>query len=138
MSISPRSSGFLLFPRGGGSSGERVTTVVAYEFQCDKTLPEMLQALRNRTGWQWLQRYSDIWDDYLSANVPERDVIVKVFMKVEPFQTPAVEDRGRYVFQLKFTIPEARSRWEQLAGAVLDDLVPLIGATDVQQTAAYQ
>lgn len=114
-----------------------MTTVVAYEFTCEKTLSEMLGLLRDGTPWQWHERFSDIWDDYLSANVPERDVIVKVFKKLKPFHAPDPQDRDHYLFELKFRVPEARSRWKELSEAILEDLVPVVGAREIRRTGAY-
>ena len=114
-----------------------MTTVVAYKFTCDKTLSDMLGLLRDGTPWQWHERFSDIWDEYLSANMPERDVIVKVSKKLEPFQRPDPEDRNRFVFEMKFLIPEARTSWKEFSQAILDDLVPVLGAKDIKRTGSY-
>jgi hypothetical protein len=44
-----------------------MATVVAYEFRSNTALHQMLPLLRSGTSWEWRERSSDIWDDYLAA-----------------------------------------------------------------------
>ena len=94
--------------------------VVAHAFNCDLELPRILAELRARTSYEWIERDSFFWGDYISAGVSD-GVIAKIFE----------EDPG-YLIEVKFTDDRLRGDWERAAGEVMDQLLPLIGARDVR------
>lgn len=112
-----------------------MSMVVAYEFRCDKTLPQMLEALRASTPWEWHERFSDLWDEYLSAHGLPNDLIVKIFCQTAMAFLPP--EPGRYKCELKFCTREVQRRWKKLTNDSLRQLVPLLGATDVKPTDSY-
>ena len=94
--------------------------VVAHAFNCDLELPEILAELRARTSFEWIERDSFFWGDYISAGVSP-GVIAKVFE----------EDPG-YLFEVKFSDDRLRADWERATHEVMDQVLPLIGARDVR------
>ena len=114
-----------------------MSLLLAYEFQCDMTLSQMLELLRAETPWDWRKRESDIWDDYLAAG-DDTGFVIKIFQKLEPYGMPKPEDRDRFHFEMKFLNTKA----SLLSGRHVRDvlhkrLVPLLGARDIQSTSAY-
>lgn len=102
-----------------------MSLVVAFAFECDKSLPQMLDALRAGTTWQWYERDSDLWDEYLSAQASPNQLSVKVFT-----------EENRYLLEFKCLTPEAEARWEELTQTALGKLVPLLGAREVRRAPA--
>lgn len=94
--------------------------VVAYAFNCDLELPQILRELRARTEFEWIERDSHYWGDYISAGVSE-GVIAKVF----------IEDPG-YLFEIKFDDDTLQWDWDDAADEVINQVLPLIGARDVR------
>lgn len=94
--------------------------VVAHAFNCDLDLAEILGELRARTSFEWIERDSFFWGDYISAGVSP-GVIAKIF----------IEDPG-YLIEIKFRDDSLRGDWERAAGQVMDELLPLIGGRDVR------
>ena len=114
-----------------------MSLVVAYAFQCEKTLAQILATLQTGTGWAWVERSSDIWDDYLSANSPGGEFIVKIFQKLEAYSPPDPADHGRYVFEFKCLTDDAERDWQEHTRFILEQLVPILGATGVASTRSY-
>jgi hypothetical protein len=94
--------------------------VVAHAFNCDLQLSQILKELRAQTEFEWIERDSFFWGDYISAGVFP-GVIAKVF----------IEDPG-YLFEIKFDDDALRADWERAARQVRDQVLSLIGACDVK------
>ena len=109
---------------------------MAYEFRSEKNLAGMSTVLRTKTPWEWLDRSSDFWGDYLSANVPP-GLIVKLFKKVTPFARPKPDDEGWFHLEFKYVSDEAREAYERLTQELMDQLMPLLEAEDVEPTTGY-
>jgi len=102
-----------------------MSLIVAYAYRSDKTLPEQLAALRTGTDWEWQERDSEFWGDYLSAQAVAEELMVKIF----------AEDDG-YLFEFKCLTPEAEARWEEHVRLVLRQLAPLVQAQEVRRAPA--
>ena len=114
-----------------------MSLLLAYEFQCDKTLSQMLELLRSDTPWEWRKRESDIWDDYLAAG-DDAGFIIKIFKKLEPYGDPDPAERDRFHFEMKFlNIRTTLLSTKHVRAVFHEQLVPLLGAKDVQTAAAY-
>lgn len=114
-----------------------MSLLLAYEFQCDKTLSQMLELLRADTPWHWHWRESDMWDDYLSAG-DDAGFVIKIFKKLEPWAQPDPADRDRFHFEMKFlTAPAVRLSSTHVRSVLHERLAPLLDARDVQPTSAY-
>jgi hypothetical protein len=96
--------------------------VVAYAFRSDLSLVQMHESLRANTSWQWRERDSEFWGDYISAQGTLQPVMVKIF----------VEGDG-YLLELKFQDDGLRESWEPVAEAVMDLLLPSLAATGVRK-----
>jgi hypothetical protein len=102
-----------------------MSVVVAYAFRSDKSLPQQLEALRAGTDWDWSERDSEFWGDYLSAQAHPDDLMVKIFVEADG-----------YLFEFKCMTPAAEARWEDLTRVALRRLAPLVGAQEVRRTAS--
>jgi hypothetical protein len=91
----------------------------AYTFRSALSLTEIIATLRAKTPWEWLERDSEFWGDYTSAQVSP-DLIFKIF----------VED-DRYLAELKFEDESLIPHWEALAAPWLRQVLPHLGATDI-------
>ena len=99
-----------------------MSLIIAYAYRSAKSLPEQLVALRAGTDWQWHERDSEFWGDYLSAQAPVEEVMVKLF----------AENDG-YLIELKTLTPEADALWEERTRSVLRQFAPLVGAEEVRR-----
>lgn len=95
--------------------------VVAYSFRSDMALSEVLDTMRANTTWEWWERDSEFWGDYISAQSTSQPVMVKIF----------IEGDG-YLLELKFLDDNLRTAWEPVAEGIINDLLPSLSATDVQ------
>ena len=112
-----------------------MSLVVSYEFQCDRTMPQMLDLLRAGTPWTWKEGFSDIWDDWLGAVVRPDELVVRIFYKVEAFQPPT--EPGRYLIEIKLFTPDAEQQTEREADALLKQLAPVLGAAGFVRAVGY-
>jgi len=99
-----------------------MSLVVAYAFRSDKDLAQQLDALRAGTDWDWIERDSAFWGDYISARANEEGLMVKIFSEAEG-----------YLFEFKCLTPEAEALWEERTRGVLRLLAPLLGAQELQR-----
>jgi hypothetical protein len=97
-----------------------MSVVVAHAFNCDLELSEILEELRARTSFRWIERDSFYWGDYISAGISP-GVIAKIF----------IEEPG-YLFEVKFSDNSLSWDWEGPVREVMDQVLPHIGARDVR------
>lgn len=102
-----------------------MSLVVAYAYRSEKKLPDQLAALRAGTDWEWHERDSEFWGEYLSAQAVAEELVVKIF----------AEENG-YLFEFKCLTPEAEARWEERTRLVLRQLAPLVQAQEVRRAPA--
>ena len=98
--------------------------IVAYAFDGDRTLEQILTELRERTDRSWRERDSFWWGDYLSARWAP-GILVKIF----------VEEPG-YLLEIAFEDDDLRTSWERSARQVVDALLPLLDARNVRRAPA--
>src|SRR6266545_6646341 len=104
--------------------------VIAYAFNAREPLakvPDLLRHLRAHTALEWIERDSDLWGEYVSANVASPKAVAMVFPP---------EDDDRYNVELKFFDDALRDTWETASDALLQQFLPHLGATDVAITIA--
>lgn len=95
--------------------------VVAFAFNCDISLHEMLQTLREKTEFTWLNRDSHFWGDYISAQV-KPGMIAKIY----------VEEPG-FLLEIKFEDDALRGVWKAASRRVIDEILPHLDARDVRR-----
>lgn len=98
----------------------------AYAFSC----PLDLEALRSRLDevgpWDWIERESHWWGDYISAGCKRDYAILKIYETGEP----------GYQIDIRFESegPAAQEEWEAFHADILDRLLPAIPAGSVHPT----
>lgn len=98
--------------------------VVAFAFDCDFSLAEILERLRDTTDLTWYTRDSHSWGDYVSAGVGD-DVIAKIF----------VEEPG-YLLELEFGDDRLRASRDGASQPLRDGILPLLGPRNVRRAPA--
>jgi hypothetical protein len=107
-----------------------IRDIYAYAFKSDLSLPEVLARLNELGPWQWVERDSDRWGEYIAANAvdaPHKGV-AKILI-----------DAGRYVINvaLRSDAADPESAFADVRRVVLEKLLPAVGATDVAVTDGY-
>jgi len=97
-----------------------VSVVVAYAYRSQMGLAAQLATLRAATEWEWIERDSEYWGDYISAHAGE--IMLKIF-----------SEGDGYLFEFKCLTPEAEARWEEQVRLALRQLAPLVGAEEVRR-----
>ena len=100
----------------------------AYAFKCDKTLDELFRYLNAETPWEWYERDSHYFGEYISSRVVPDFAMLKVFV-----------EKDNYVLNIRYDAkgPKPDDEWEDFLQGLIDDFLPSIGATDVEQTETY-
>ena len=99
-----------------------MSLIVAFAYRSEESLGEQLARLRASTGWEWIERDSAFWGDYISARAAPEDLLVKIF-----------EEGDGYLFEFKCLTPDAEARWEELTRLALRQLAPIVEAQEVQR-----
>ncbi len=98
----------------------------AYAFRVGRTLETLRQDLNAVGPWEWIERDSFWYGDYISALPRPHDGIIKIY-----------ESGGRFVIQLKYralrgvdanTVADYRA----LHQTILTRFLPSIGARDIE------
>lgn len=97
-----------------------MSAVVAYAYRSQMSLEAQLATLRAATEWEWIERDSEFWGDYISAHAGE--LMLKIFVEGDGF-----------LFEFKCLTPEAEARWEEHVRLALRRLAPLVGAEEVRR-----
>ena len=104
--------------------------VVAYAFTTRLPLvkvPDLLRHLRAHTTFDWIERDSDLWGEYVSTNVASPHAVAMIFPP---------DDYNRYNVEVKFFDDALRDTWEKASDALLQQFLPHLEATDVEYTIA--
>ena len=98
----------------------------SFTFVTDLSLAEILQCLRAQGVWEWIERDSDRWGDYISTSGLQ-DAIVKVF-DGEP-------NPGKFTANVKFEsdASDAAYRRKAIRETLLTETLPAIGARAVTE-----
>ncbi len=101
---------------------------LAYAFRSDLTLEDMLQVLNAPGSWQWREGDSAWYGDYLTASVKPNSVKFYIY-----------EDDDQFVLNLFFKArgPQAIEEWERMHETMLEDILPSLGATEIEKTEPY-
>jgi hypothetical protein len=104
--------------------------VYAYAFKSDLTLPQIFQRLNDLGPWQWIERDSDRWGEYISARAIARphEGIAKIF--VEP-------DHYAINVSLSSEALNPQSAFNEVRKFVIERILPAIGARDISEIEDY-
>lgn len=102
--------------------------VGAYAFKSDLSLKDMFAKLAEGTTWEWLERENDYFGEYLSATSDEADRILRIFQEKDHYAIDLWIESGA---------PEAKANWQALDKRVVDKLLPMLGAREIEPTEDY-
>ncbi|MBI4700709.1 MAG: hypothetical protein HY744_06025 [Deltaproteobacteria bacterium] len=107
---------------------EEFEEVGAWAFKSDLSLAQMLAALGAQGRWQWSERDSDYWGDYLSAWAYDDCARVRIF-----------EEDDFFVVDLLFesSAADAAEKWQAFQDEIMTGVLPALGARDVAETESY-
>jgi hypothetical protein len=104
--------------------------IYAYAFKSDLSIPDMLKRLNEVGPWQWIDRDSDRYGEYIAARAVEA-----------PHHGTAkiLFDDDRYVINvaLRSEEPDPQPAFDGVRKLVLDKVLPALGASDITETDDY-
>jgi hypothetical protein len=105
--------------------------VIAYAFKSDLSLEQMNELLNDQSAWQWIDRESDYFGEYLSANPHDVDDGADGNSRLRIFK-----EEDHYVIDVMYDSekPKAQEAWEALVAQVKDKVLPQLAARDVEET----
>jgi hypothetical protein len=105
----------------------KIDALVAYKFIVDLKLLELLDRLNQIGPWHWMERDSEYYD-YISCLGCPTGARLKIF-----------REKDGYVLNLRYKndVPDAPTVWDGLQRQFLDQILPSLGARDVQLTEGY-
>lgn len=101
---------------------------LAYAFQSNLPLKEMLARLNATSPWKWVMGDSDSYGEYL---------IARPYQGYSKFRVFAEEERLVFDVFYSFDDHGAEDLWDSQHSLILNELLPSIGARDVRPTENY-
>jgi hypothetical protein len=107
---------------------------LAYEFNCELSLEEMLKVLNEKGSWKWTMRDSYWYGDYLNCR-PEEDVRVRIHHSAEFFYgiTPHANDNYTALFTIESKAVEAHDAVDH----VFRELLVHLHVRNLREIASY-
>jgi hypothetical protein len=106
---------------------EEFQDVIAWAFKSPMSLAQILKALNDQSPYQWIERDSHYFGDYISAT-PQKDCRLRIFVE---------EDHYALDVDFESTDDDAEQQWEAFKQKLQDELLPLVKASDIEETENY-
>jgi hypothetical protein len=112
---------------------------LAYEFNCDLSLEDMLRVLNEKGSWKWTLRDSYWYGDYLNCR-PQEDVRVRIHHPAEFYAgiTRDPKDREpRDYYTALFTIEPKAAAERDAVDHIFRELLVHLQARNLREIASY-
>lgn len=107
---------------------------LAYEFDSDMSMEEMLKVLNNKGSWKWTMHDSYWYGDYLNCR-PQEDVRVRIHHPAEFFYGIIKHPRDRYT--ALFTIESKAAAADDTVDRIFRELLVHLHARNLREIASY-